>query len=450
MKISKLHIDQFRHLENLDFDFTYPEDFHIEEKRGKPLDKICFIGQSATGKTGLLQLIYDHSINLLNLELINGQIFRLKNNLNKSEVTFLIDNDVFHLKNNEVSFRNRIYRNDFNSGGGQVTSLISKQDKKDIFYFKANLVSDQNINFLSTNPIELIEKHSNELHAIKEEFQHRDNLFLMEENYGLLFNDNVDTKIWLHLLVDYLNYRKNFTQKMSELIHQGFIKDINKLSSEFNKWQKDNPNRLESFAKEFNYILERLNLEVDLVNTEYSVPIKNKRIEEIIPFQDTSTGTKQLLLTSLPLYSLETKDSIILIDEPERSLYPNIQMEIMDYYKKLAPDAQFIVATHSPFVAASFEPEERFILYFGKEGKVEVRRGISPIGDDPNDMLFNDFGVNYYNDDVQDKFKEYIELLDKVKSETNKDLKKKYLLEASKLGNQYNFILDEKNQERLQ
>ena len=59
MKISKLHIDQFRHLENLDFDFTYPEDFHIEEKRGKPLDKICFIGQSASGKTGLLELIYE-------------------------------------------------------------------------------------------------------------------------------------------------------------------------------------------------------------------------------------------------------------------------------------------------------------------------------------------------------------------------------------------------------
>ena len=33
MKISKLHINQFRHLENLDFDFTYPEDFHIEDYR---------------------------------------------------------------------------------------------------------------------------------------------------------------------------------------------------------------------------------------------------------------------------------------------------------------------------------------------------------------------------------------------------------------------------------
>ncbi len=32
MKLSKLHIDQFRHLENLDFDFTYAADFHDESK----------------------------------------------------------------------------------------------------------------------------------------------------------------------------------------------------------------------------------------------------------------------------------------------------------------------------------------------------------------------------------------------------------------------------------
>ena len=71
MKISKLHIDQFRHLENLDFDFTYPEDFHIAEKRGKPLDKICFIGQSATGKTGLLELINKEVISFFDLRIIN-------------------------------------------------------------------------------------------------------------------------------------------------------------------------------------------------------------------------------------------------------------------------------------------------------------------------------------------------------------------------------------------
>ena len=54
MKISKLNIEQYKHLENLDFDFTY----QTGERKGQPLDKICFIGQSATGKTSLLELLF--------------------------------------------------------------------------------------------------------------------------------------------------------------------------------------------------------------------------------------------------------------------------------------------------------------------------------------------------------------------------------------------------------
>jgi len=226
---------------------------------------------------------------------------------------------------------------------------------------------------------------------------------------------------------------------MSELIHKGLLANTNKLTSEFNKSQKENTNVLESFSENFNPILEKLNLEVDLINTEYSIPIKNKRTDEIIPIQNTSTGTKGLLLSFLPLFKLDTKDSIILIDEPERSLYPDMQMDLMDNYKKLAPDAQFIVATHSPFIAASFEPDERFILYFDKDGKVAVRRGSSPIGDDPNDMLENDFGINYINKYGQEKYNQYIELKQQIYFE--KDEKKKKLIseKLEKLGDEYNF-----------
>jgi type IV secretory pathway VirB4 component len=83
MKLKKLHINSFRHLESLKFDFTYPEDFHIVEKRGKPLDKICIIGQSATGKTGLLELIYEELNALQNLSVDeSNQLFALEKNTN--------------------------------------------------------------------------------------------------------------------------------------------------------------------------------------------------------------------------------------------------------------------------------------------------------------------------------------------------------------------------------
>lgn len=429
MKILDLHIEQFRHLENLDFDFTY----QTGERKGQILDKICFIGQSATGKTGLLELIHEHISNIINLELIDNTYLEGSRNPIKNlngEINLLIDNEILNLKNQIIFFKNIKYK--YENKGGTVTPLIPYQDQKNTFYFKANLISDKNIDIFTKNPIDLFEKYGEQTSVKLENLLHH-------IPFSTIFNDEVDTKIWLSLLSEILRYRKNFTQKMSELIHQGLLANTNKLTSEFNKWQIENPNILEQFAEKLNPILEKLNLEVDLVNTEFSIPIKNKKTDEIIPIQNTSTGTKGLLLSFLPLFKLETKDSIILIDEPERSLYPDMQMELMDHYKNLAPEAQFIVATHSPFIAASFEPEERFILSFDNQGKVIVSRGSSPIGDDPNDMLENDFGINYINKYGQEKHQEYLDLKQKIYFEKDPKKKEEISEQLEKLGEEYNF-----------
>lgn len=426
MKISKLHIDQFRHLENLDFDFTYQSG----ERKGEPLDKICFIGQSATGKTGLLELICEYHTKILKLTAFHDN--SLVGEHIKDEIAFLINGQIFHLKNGKVDFKKNEYRFNNERKSGVVDHLISSEEKKYIYYLKSNLISDKNIELFEKNPVDIFEKYPklDEKYSI-------DNLF--SKDNPIVFDDNINIDLWLVFLKEILEYRKKFNQKMSELIHKGLLANAKKLSLEFDKWQKDNPNKVESFAEKFNPLLEKLNLEVDIVNTEYTIPISNKRTEEIIPIQQTSTGTKGLLLSFLPLYKLDTKDSIILIDEPERSLYPDMQMDLMEYYQDLAPEAQFIVATHSPFIAASFEPEERFILYFDKEGKVAVRRGSSPIGDDPNDMLYNDFGINYINKYGQEKYQEYLDLKQKIYFETDPKKKEEISEQLEKLGDEYNF-----------
>lgn len=437
MKISKLHIDQFRHLENLDFDFTYPEDFHIEEKRGKPLDKICFIGQSATGKTSLLEFIYKCNLNALNALLIGDNLFsRLQNFMAdmNGEVEFTINNKIFKQKNDSFFYKGREYKHKKDNFNGLTAELISSDDKKDVIYFKANLISDKNLEIFTKNPIDLIEKHGSKLSEIEIDF-------MSKEKYGILFDDNAEVEIWLFLLIEILEYRKNFTQKISELIHNIKIasEEYYDLGSKVQKWQKENFNKLEDFAKKLNPLLEKLHLEIDLVNTEYPIPIKNKKTEEIIPIENTSTGTKGLLLSLFPLFQLDTEKSIILIDEPERSLYPDIQIDLMDHYKKLAPDAQFIVATHSPFIAASFEPDERFILHFDEKGKVAVRRGTSPIGDDPNDILYNDFDIDYINKYGKKVYNEYLEKRRQLLFEEDEKIKQKLQNEIESIGDKYNF-----------
>lgn len=425
MKISKLHIDQFRHLENLDFDFTYPEDFHIAEKRGKPLDKICFIGQSATGKTGLLELINKEVISFFDLRIINENEVLSIGDFNSFGIKIEFEaNSIFYKKNNEkITINNKdfvLYEGSYNGGGKDVLN-----HKNNIYFFATEILSTQNIKFFEEKTIILLEKYKN----LKNDL----NTYL-RKNY---FSDNIHESIWINILDGRLTYLQKSFQFFNDFFNTDLSNDS--MKKKLDAWKLSNDNPLIDFSKKFNLIFRNLNLEVDVNNTNDIFPLRNLITKENIPIENTSSGTKQLLLTSLPLYKLNTKDSIILIDEPERSLYPDMQMEIMEHYQNLAPEAQFIVATHSPFISASFEPEERFILYFNEEGKVAVRRGSSPIGDDPNDMLKNDFGVNYYNKFGEEAYKKYLNLKEDLAKEKDPIKKKELLLETVKLGDTYNF-----------
>ena len=427
MKISKLHIDTFRHLENLDFDFTYPLDYKDKNKAGKPLDKICFIGQSASGKTSLLELINTSISSFYDLRIISEDeiLTPLDFNHFDIELNFEADSVAYKHKRKSIEIDNKkfnFYEGNYSGGSKDVINYKNK-----LFYFTAEILSKQNIKLFEEETVILIERYKSLKEKIKDNSYSR-----------LTFDDKVEDAIWIGLLEENINYLQKFIQFASELINSGKMLDSSS-QEKVENWKSNNINPLIEFSEKFNSILEKINLDVDLVNTRNIVPLHNKISGENIPIQNTSTGTKQLLLTALLLFKLETKDSIILIDEPERSLYPDMQMELMDYYQNLAPEAQFIVATHSPFIAAAFEPEERFILYFDESGKVAVRRGESPIGDDPNDMLHKDFGINYINKYGQEKHQEYIDLKQYIYFEKDEKKKKIIAEKLEKLGEEYNF-----------
>lgn len=54
MKISRIKLNSYNQFKDITIDLTYPKG---HKKQGQPLDKVCFIGQSGTGKTSLLRLI---------------------------------------------------------------------------------------------------------------------------------------------------------------------------------------------------------------------------------------------------------------------------------------------------------------------------------------------------------------------------------------------------------
>lgn len=427
MNISKLNIDSYKHLQSIKFDFTYPNG---HEKEGELLSKVCIIGQSATGKTSILELIKNSISYLDEVEIVNNNFFfKQFNSEFDGELEFFLKDSKIQVSKRAIIQNGR--KLNYDSGiGGSVTKLIS--DKIRLLYLSSDLISTEAINIFNQNPISILnELNIGKYSDIKKKF--------IETNYIHQFGQDNNTEIWFSLLYKILDYRKRFTQMASELINKGAIGDLTKLNKEYNKWSENNENPLVSFANYFNPILKKLNLEVDLINTEYSIPIKSGYSDETIPISNLSTGTKGLLLSMFPLYELDTTDSIILVDEPERSLFPDMQIGLISHYQNLAPNAQLIVATHSPFIAAAFEPEERFILYFNDDGKVAVRKGESPIGDDPNDILRNDFNVDYYNDFGKKAYKNYLELKRKVTFETEPNKKKELVIELAELGDKYNF-----------
>jgi hypothetical protein len=410
MKVSRLEIENFRHLENLNFDFTYQSG----PKKGKPLDKICFIGQSATGKTSLLELIKMYRTNPVDLK-------------NQGSLTF--SSDGFKIT----------YKNGISSSIYRKSDLMNIFLKTKLYYFSSDQLSPDNFNNITNNPIKendiTILLATKILNSLVNRF---DELISREV---LEFNYQTNNLIWEYILNDISSFRDILTQKGSELISKGFHQDFSRLGKEMERWKKTNPNPLENLAlKCLNPVLKKLNLEVDLVDTSSLIPLKPIHSDKAIPANALSTGTKQLMLNSLPLYKLNTENAIVIIDEPERSLFPDIQMELIPFYQSLAPTAQFIVATHSPFIAASFEPEERFILYFDEKGKVQVRNGVAPIGDDPNDILKNDFGLdNLMNDSGIKAYKDYLDLKQKMASEKSPEKKKQLLKEVVSLGDKYQF-----------
>ena len=425
MKLKKLNIDSYRHLQNIKFDFTYPEE---HAKAGEPLEKICIIGQSATGKTSILELIKSNTELLRTMRIINGKHFADTFQMNfQGVIDYIINNENIQVTNEEILKDSTLISG--YGASGTLDQLITKGIK--LLYLSSELISGKTIEIFNQNPINILDSISNEKYL---------DLY-KKENYDYIYElvQDVNTEIWFKLLYSILDYRKRFTQLASEVINKGALADINKLAKEFSRWSETNMNPLEAFAKQFNPILKKLNLEVDLINTEYSIPLKLKRKDEVIPIKDLSTGTKGLLLAAFPLFQLDTSDAVILIDEPERSLFPDMQIDLINHYKRLAPKAQFIVTTHSPFIAAAFEPEERFVLYFKEDGHVDVRRGTSPIGDDPNDILRNDFNVDYYNEFGKQAYQKYLELKTQVFEEKDKNKKKNFVIEMAKLGDKYNF-----------
>jgi len=133
----------------------------------------------------------------------------------------------------------------------------------------------------------------------------------------------------------------------------------------------------QKLVKEINSIFNGLDLKTKFRGISKTIKreiLFENDIRDDIRLDELSTGEQQLFIRALGLKMMDLHNCIILIDEPELSLHPNWQNQILRVYQNIAQqgDNQLIVATHSPQIVSSAPNNSLRILV--KNGRdIEVR-----------------------------------------------------------------------------
>ena len=74
------------------------------------------------------------------------------------------------------------------------------------------------------------------------------------------------------------------------------------------------------------------------------------------------------------LYSTLAAEFVVVIDEPEAHLHPELQQTVLPNLLDAFPDCQFIVATHNPFVVGSVRDSFVYVLRYSTSNRVDSFR----------------------------------------------------------------------------
>jgi hypothetical protein len=369
VKITQIKFANYLHFKKgLVLDLTYPLG---HELAGKPLNRVCVIGQSGTGKTSILNIIKCFTAE--NDQFDDRFIDRSKLEKKAVEVHYEVGEDHF--------YKVRSDNQDFDYWkNGQAQSQEYKKHiqglvpRPRLVFFPFNVIpaelADQTAtlkdNQLAFNP------RTGDLKVTQPADKAVWDLSIPEID---VISEMVFQEIDQHVL----KFKDISTEYMNQV-----VKDPTKaaeLAELRKKWETQNPNPIEKLAEDcLNSLLEHFGLQVETDPGSYKLDDAGKREKhnflilkrsgEHIEYKYLSTGTKQLILTILPLFFLKPKNAVVLFDQPEASLFPNIQLLLPELYAGVAPDNQFIHATHSPIVASAFDPWEVVDLRFGNDGSV--------------------------------------------------------------------------------
>lgn len=330
MKFKKISFDNHPILGNISFDFT--------DRNGYAIDTIIIAGENGCGKSVLLDELFNYNPS----SIYSNKVGIISTVVELSQIELKKIQEGSNFKNNNLP---PIFGN----------TIIIKQD------FSISQTWNQcKVNYHSSP--------NNE-----------------ETTYGYIFNIenfNLFKPVFSDVEINFTPRNiSNVTSSNIDEIISGSIKSSNNIATEITqllididnldnadlaKWVKKNPKmapsedvisvRMKRFTNAFHSIFPNKRY-VGIDNNNGRKVVEFEEFGKRMPIERLSSGEKQIVFRGgfLLRNQKTTEGSVVLVDEPEISLHPKWQLEIMAFLKHLfmkdgSQTSQLIVATHSPFI----------------------------------------------------------------------------------------------------
>lgn len=198
-----------------------------------------------------------------------------------------------------------------------------------------------------------------------------------------------------------------FTKYLVDLkATQAFTKDREK-SEKIDKW-------FQGFEDILKKIFEDKNLQLKFDDETFQFSICETD-REPFDFNTMSSGyaavfdiINDLIIRMEAQSGLRTEfdmEGIVLVDEIETHLHLELQKEILPILKKIFPNIQFIITTHSPFILSSLDNA----VIYDLENKTLVENGLRNL---PYEGIVEGyFKVDTLSEELREKFERYKELV---------------------------------------
>lgn len=367
--ITKIHIDQVRHLKNVDIELSQDRRKHL-----------ILTGKNGSGKTSLLNAIKS------NLQAINDGARKEILQGNAERIAAL-----------ELELKEKNLRKKEKAFAEESIDFIKKQNK--------NISAGIDLSF---NTEDKLEEQYFEGKFITAYFP-ADRLTKISVPHGV---EDVKLKTAYHVgeapVRDLIKYLVHLKTQQAYAQNEGDINAVKKIDDWFKQFEDalqklmdDDSIKLKYDYKNYNFIINQNGKNpfgFNELSDGFSAAIYI--LADLLMRMDQGWLLKNTVLD-------KTVEGVVLIDEIETHLHLELQKSILPFLTEMFPNLQFIVTTHSPFVVNSLEDA----VIYDLENKTLVKNGLSNVTYEG--IVEGYFGADTLSATLREKFEQYKRLLQK-------------------------------------